>query len=147
MSMSRLPRRTSSVLQKLRLTWGGLDLQKQKLTENNKKITAAYMFPYSSIWIRRRCWLKSVNLRSYSFSYKLQSNLFQPGPTLYKGQFLADSPCIDSCLSPSTTATSLQRPDLFLSSEVAVVERGSTVFKRAKTGKKTVGEKFGKKSV
>ena len=44
-------------------------------------------------------------------------------------------------------ANSLQRPDLFLSSEVAVVERGSTVFKKTKTGKKTVGEKFGKKSV
>ena len=41
--------------------------EKQKLTEikKKKKETAAYMFPDSSIWIRKRHLLKSVNSRSF----------------------------------------------------------------------------------
>ena len=144
MSMSRLPRRTSSVLQKLRLTWGGLDLQKQKLTENNKKITAAYMFPYSSIWITRRCLLKSVNLRSFIQLQTTVEPLLTRANSLQRSIFGGQSmhwllfkPLYDGHLSSTAWPFSV-----LWSGRCG--ERFNCI---QKNGKKTVGEKFGKKSV
>ena len=102
-------------------------MKKQKLTEI-KKLTAANMFPDSSIWIRRRSLLKSVNSRS---SIQLQTTVEllltranSPQRSIFGGQsmyWLLFKPPYNDHLSSTAR--------LFFCLQVAVVERFNCIQK------------------